>query len=32
MLHVKPEQTPLCEATLIERVKSGEQGGIHNAL
>ena len=25
MLHVKPEQTPLCEATLIERVKSGEQ-------
>ncbi|MBH0022444.1 sigma-70 family RNA polymerase sigma factor [Pseudoalteromonas sp. SWXJ133] len=26
MLHVKPEQTPLCEAKLIERVKSGDQG------
>ena len=26
MLHVKPEQTPLCEAKLIERIKSGDQG------
>ena len=26
MLHVKPEPTPLCEAALIERVKSGDQG------
>ncbi|MBH0058608.1 sigma-70 family RNA polymerase sigma factor [Pseudoalteromonas sp. SWXJZ94C] len=25
MLHVKSEQTPLCEAALIERIKSGDQ-------
>jgi RNA polymerase sigma factor (sigma-70 family) len=25
MLHVKPEQAPLCEAALIECVKSGDQ-------
>ncbi|TMP06999.1 RNA polymerase subunit sigma-70 [Pseudoalteromonas sp. S3178] len=25
MLHVKPENAPMCEAALIERVKSGDQ-------